>query len=113
MGGVLCLEHGSKRNLLIFWGSFLNLWAETFVLITEALDFDWISEGVAGFITIMREAVEDKVSYSEKDLEGQEKYKIEIDDRLLKKWNALAQVYMSRKTNVVSVNLRQFTGGEF
>ena len=100
MGGVLCSEHGSKRNLLIFWGSFLNLWAETFVLITEALDLDWISEGVAGFITIMMEAEEDKVSYSENDLEGQEKYKIEIDDRLLKKWNALAQVYMSRKTVV-------------
>ena len=46
----------------------------------------------------MMEAEEDKVSYSENDLEGQEKYKIEIDDRLLKKWNALAQVYMSRKT---------------
>jgi len=37
------------------------------------------------------EAEEDRVSYSENDLECQEKYKIGIDDRLLRKWNALAQ----------------------
>ena len=49
----------------------------------------------------MMEAEEDRVSYSENDLECQEKYKIGIDDRLLRKWNALAQVYMSRKTIVV------------
>jgi len=39
----------------------------------------------------MMEAEEDKVSYSENDLECQQKYRIGIDDRLLKKWNALAQ----------------------
>ena len=34
-------------------------------------------------------------------LNDQEKYKIGIDDRLLKKWNDLAQVYMSQKTIVL------------
>ena len=87
--------------------------AVTIVLITEALDFDWISDGAAGFTYNMTEAEEEKVSYSENDLECQEKYKIGIDDRLLKKWNALAQVYMSRKNFVIQIQLKQFTGGEF
>ena len=68
---------------------------------------------MAGFSNSMMEPEEDRVSYSENDLECQEKYKIGIDDRLLRKWNALAQVYMSRKTIVVQINLKQFTGGEF
>ena len=50
---------------------------------------------MAGFVNNMMEAEEDKVSYSENDLECQQKYRIGIDDRLLKKWNALAQVCMS------------------
>ena len=42
------------------------------------------------------DAKEDRVSYRESDLECQDKYKIGMDDQLLKKWNALAQVYMPR-----------------